>query len=176
MTNSNFVTLKKGSKGAAVTRLQQRLKTLGYYSASIDGDFGAKTEAAVIAFQKNNAVAVDGVVGMETESAIQRGIWVSQRPILKQGSKGEEVKRLQSLLQKTEEISPQLEKPIKLDIGAIDGDFGAKTKAAVVKYQNYEKITADGIVGRKTWDNLSGILTFDYSPEQIVLNNVFGLV
>ncbi|MEL6458520.1 MAG: peptidoglycan-binding domain-containing protein [Cyanobacteria bacterium J06621_15] len=49
----------------------------------MDGDFGPKTEAAVIAFQKNSAVDVDGVVGSDTEAAIERAIWVSQRPVLK---------------------------------------------------------------------------------------------
>lgn len=172
---TNFVTLSKGSKGDAVKTLQQRLQILGYYSSTIDGDFGSITEAAVIEFQNDNAAFVDGVVGMETESAIQRDIWVLERPILKQGEKGEEVELLQSLLQEAEDISVQLENPINLDIGAIDGDFGPKTKAAVIEFQNHEGLVDDGIVGAQTWKQLSFILTFDYSPEQIVLNNVFEL-
>jgi peptidoglycan hydrolase-like protein with peptidoglycan-binding domain len=38
----------------------------------------------------------------------------------------------------------------KLGITA-DGDFGPKTKAAVVAFQNKHGLVADGIVGPKTW-------------------------
>ena len=165
--------LKKGSKGSDVTKLQQGLKNLGYYSGAIDGDFGSKTEAAVIAFQKNNAVVVDGVVGDETQAGIQQKNWILKRPILQQGAKGKDVELLQNILQQAEDISPQLQKPIKLNVGAIDGDFGPKTKAAVIKFQSYEQIGADGIVGGMTWNRLSFILTFDLAPEVIYANNLF---
>ncbi|MGB3652712.1 MAG: peptidoglycan-binding protein [Rivularia sp. (in: cyanobacteria)] len=169
-----FVTLRQGStETGRVKHLQERLKTLGSYSAGIDGDFGPKTKAAIVEFQMINSLVADGILGYETEVTIQRNIWVLQRPILKQGARGEEVKELQSLLQKTEDISPQLQKPIKLNVGAIDGDFGAKTKAAVIKFQNYEIIGADGVVGSITWNRLSFILTFDLAPEVIYANNLF---
>lgn len=38
--------------------------------------------------------------------------------------------------------------------GPIDGDFGAKTRAAVIKYQRKYRLDADGIVGPKTWHKL----------------------
>ena len=44
--------LKKGSKGTAVKRLQQRLIDLGYDPGDVDGSFNAKTRAAVWAFEK----------------------------------------------------------------------------------------------------------------------------
>jgi peptidoglycan hydrolase-like protein with peptidoglycan-binding domain len=175
MNMINFVTLKEGSTGPAVTKLQQRLKTLGLYSGAIDGIFGSATKASVIKFQQANAVTVDGIVGQETESAIQREIWISQRPTLKEGSRGEEVQRMQELLSKAEEIERQQGGSLKLDVGRIDGVFGSKTKASVIKFQNDRKIKADGIVGQVTWKQLSYVLTFDLSPEQIVLNNVFEL-
>jgi hypothetical protein len=52
--------LKVGSKGAAVKSLQSKLKIVA------DGDFGAKTKAAVIAFQKKHDLTADGVVGSAT--------------------------------------------------------------------------------------------------------------
>lgn len=52
---------------------------------------------------------------------------------LQQGMEGDDVKALQR----------------KLGVTA-DGDFGPKTKAAVVKFQKANKLTADGIVGPKT--------------------------
>ncbi len=53
--------------------------------------------------------------------------------ILKKGSKGEEVKKLQESLNIT-----------------IDGDFGPATELAVMKFQAQQGLEADGIVGPKT--------------------------
>ena len=59
--------LQKGFTGSqAVRQVQQRLKDLGYYKGSVDGDFGAKTEEAVKDFQKANKLTVDGKVGENT--------------------------------------------------------------------------------------------------------------
>lgn len=58
--------LKTGSSGAAVKELQQVLKAKGYDVGAIDGVFGAKTLAAVKAFQTNNGLTVDGIVGKNT--------------------------------------------------------------------------------------------------------------
>ncbi|HCE13934.1 MAG TPA: peptidoglycan-binding protein, partial [Clostridiales bacterium] len=44
--------LRKGATGSAVKDLQTKLKKLGFYNASIDGDYGDTTVAAVKAFQK----------------------------------------------------------------------------------------------------------------------------
>lgn len=61
-----MTTLKKGSKGADVKTLQQALNKAGGYGLNVDGDFGAKTEAAVRDFQKKNGLSVDGIVGAKT--------------------------------------------------------------------------------------------------------------
>lgn len=63
-------TLQKGSSGPDVTTLQQKLKALGFDVGTIDGDFGAKTEQAVIAFQTKNGLTPDGVVGPQTKKAL----------------------------------------------------------------------------------------------------------
>lgn len=62
--------LKQGSRGSDVKEMQRRLKQWGYYQGSVDGVFGAKTKAAVIAFQKNNGLTADGVVGKATYKAL----------------------------------------------------------------------------------------------------------
>lgn len=61
---------KKGMKGVQVKGLQEMLKGYGYYKATIDGDFGAKTEEAVKAFQKAEGLTVDGIVGEKTWSRL----------------------------------------------------------------------------------------------------------
>jgi peptidoglycan hydrolase-like protein with peptidoglycan-binding domain len=70
--------LKKGSKGEAVTRLQQGLYQLGYYPGAVDGIFGPNTERAVKEFQTNNGLAADGIVGPKTWTALEEA-FTSQR-------------------------------------------------------------------------------------------------
>ena len=64
--NSSDGTCRKGDKGDAVKAVQKRLKALGYYNSSVDGDFGDATKTAVKKFQKNNGLTADGVVGKKT--------------------------------------------------------------------------------------------------------------
>ena len=58
--------------------------------------------------------------------------------VLKKGSKGDDVKELQELLNIT-----------------VDGDFGPATELAVMKFQAQKGLVADGIVGPKTWEKLT---------------------
>jgi peptidoglycan hydrolase-like protein with peptidoglycan-binding domain len=64
---------KRPSKGKAVTQLQQRLNQLGFDAGKVDGSFGARTEAAVKAFQAKRGLEVDGVVGPKTWTALLAG-------------------------------------------------------------------------------------------------------
>ena len=66
---SDKPTLKEGSKGAAVTEAQKLLIKHGA-SIKADGDFGAKTKAAVIAFQKSKKLSADGIIGPKTWKAL----------------------------------------------------------------------------------------------------------
>jgi len=59
-------TLRNGSRGAQVTRLQKRLAALRYDVGAVDGVFGGDTLHAVYAFQKVQRIGVDGVVGPAT--------------------------------------------------------------------------------------------------------------
>lgn len=64
------IALRRGSFGNAVTELQELLTAKGF-DISIDSDFGAATELAVMMFQKNNRLTVDGIVGRDTWSALR---------------------------------------------------------------------------------------------------------
>ena len=72
---STLPTLRRGSKGEYVTLLQTKLIQRGYNLEPFgaDGSFGAKTEAAVVAFQKNNNLVADGIVGKNTWNALTSG-------------------------------------------------------------------------------------------------------
>ena len=65
-----FNVLKNGSSGEAVSQLQQRLKELGYYSGTVDGQFGNGTRTAVKLFQEQNGLEADGVFGANTSAAL----------------------------------------------------------------------------------------------------------
>lgn len=59
-----------GSRGNEVSAIQRELTARGYYFAGIDGIYGKATENAVIEFQKDNGLRVDGIAGSETLSAL----------------------------------------------------------------------------------------------------------
>ena len=71
--NVTLNVLRKGSKGNQVKALQRMLFAMGYSLGTknpCDGDFGAKTDAAVRAYQKDNRLTVDGIVGEKTWSSL----------------------------------------------------------------------------------------------------------
>ncbi len=58
--------LARGSTGTRVKTLQTRLTELGYYTGPISGNFLGNTLTAVKAFQEQNGLEVDGIVGEMT--------------------------------------------------------------------------------------------------------------
>lgn len=59
-----------GSRGEQVRLIQQKLKNWGYFTGSVDGVFGRETYDAVIWFQRQNGLTVDGRVGSATAAAM----------------------------------------------------------------------------------------------------------
>ena len=151
-TTTTSTTLKSGAKGEAVKELQRRLKELGYYNNSIDGDYGAKTVVAVKAFQKKNGLTADGVAGSSTlkklnsTSAVKASTTATTTSStgLKSGDKGEDVKELQQRL-----------KELGYYTSVIDSEYGAKTVAAVKAFQKKNGLTADGVAGSATLKKLN---------------------
>ena len=137
-----------GCTGDAVKTLQDKLNALGYNSGSVDGIFGAKTYAAVTAFQKANGLGVDGIVGKLTWAKLYDATPVNvtpvtTQPMLRTGSRGDAVRKLQELLNAK-----------GYTCGSVDGIFGSKTYAAVLAFQKANGLAADGIVGSLTWGKL----------------------
>jgi peptidoglycan hydrolase-like protein with peptidoglycan-binding domain len=130
--------LKLGSRDPAVSDLQSALKTLGFDPGPVDGTFGARTETAVKAFQQSKELPVDGVVGRVTWINIDEAD--QSHPILKAGSTGLPVRRLQSRMS-----------AVGFDTGGVDGRFGNKTETAVRKLQQDFNLAVDGVVGAQTW-------------------------
>lgn len=66
----NVPLLNKNCKGEPVRALQAILNAKGYDCGKADGDFGSNTEKAVIAFQNDNGLDADGIVGANTWNAL----------------------------------------------------------------------------------------------------------
>lgn len=66
--NSISTLSKMGSRGDEVRRIQQKLKSMGYYTGSVDGIYGTQTQSAVKKFQRDNGLDVDGIAGPKTLS------------------------------------------------------------------------------------------------------------
>jgi uncharacterized protein (TIGR02594 family) len=64
--------LRIGDRGAFVLDLQSQLEGLRYFSGKFDGIFGELTRKAVLAFQADHNLVVDGVVGPQTWNAMEK--------------------------------------------------------------------------------------------------------
>ena len=64
-------TIRFRDKGDNVVILQSALKQLGYYEKELDGVFGKGTLTAVKAFQKDQYMTVDGLVGWATQAKLE---------------------------------------------------------------------------------------------------------
>ena len=140
--------LYRGCTGDAVKTLQETLNAKGFDSGNVDGIFGAKTYAAVTAFQKANSLGVDGIVGKLTWAKLYDATPVNvtpvtTQPMLRTGSRGDAVRKLQEMLNAK-----------GYTCGNVDGIFGSKTYAAVLAFQKANGLAADGIVGPLTWGKL----------------------
>ena len=147
-----MVSLQVGSTGDDVKRVQRSIVRDGYRSAAndlglggsedVDGIFGPRTDTAVRRFQQTRSLTVDGIVGPITWAALPLK---EPSPTLARGSTGSEVTALQGVLAQIPDTTSPLYG------GAVDGDFGPLTEAAVRAYQTERSLIVDGIVGEQTW-------------------------
>jgi len=81
------------SRSNEITRIvQKHLANLGYYSGKIDGIMGAKTRAAIKAFQRDHGLKADGVAGPKTRRALESADHptITSRPLTQENIKGSE--------------------------------------------------------------------------------------
>lgn len=132
--------LRNGVEHPIVASLQQRLMDLGF----MDNDeptqyFGNMTEQAVKTFQRQNALAQDGIVGSETLNAIMTPS--AKYYAVSKGVEGEDIKRIQNRLYELGYLATA---------DLVTGNFGDTTEAAVIKLQEVNGLNDDGKVGRQT--------------------------
>jgi peptidoglycan hydrolase-like protein with peptidoglycan-binding domain len=142
MSNPGQPTISFGATGDTVRRLERALRRTPDLAIKIDGVFGGQVESAVKSFQTGAGLTADGVVGPHTWAALPDG---GPMPTLEKGSNGAVVKSLQTLL------TNGAPGAWNVTSEGIDGNFGPKTEAAVMAFQTWGGVTADGIVGDQTW-------------------------
>ncbi|HEX5525080.1 MAG TPA: peptidoglycan-binding protein, partial [Pedococcus sp.] len=133
------VVLRQGSSGTPVRVLQRALGGL-----AVDGAYGARTAAAVSAFQKAHRLTANGVTDARVWKALEARdypLLAYRSTVLRTGSAGSVVLVLQRALGV-----------------AADGRFGPQTEAAVKALQGRAKIARTGVVASVTWQALEAEL------------------
>lgn len=141
--------MRQGDRGSAVSDLQRRLSSAGYYSGAIDGVFGQQTEDAVLRLQRDRGLIADGIAGSQVAQALAGSSTTfpdtSYNPgrRLTIGDSGSEVEDLQRRLKNLGYFS-----------GAATGYFGSQTSDAVQRFQRDNRLSATGIADARTLNAL----------------------
>ena len=136
-----FTTLKRGSRGEAVSDMQQPLYDLGYYDYYIDGIFGWRTERAIRLLQSDLGLKVTGVADADLQKQILSGTLEKYDPYraLNRGDRGLRVQTMQQRLR---------------DLGyladAADSIFGPRTQQAVQLFQQENGVSVSESATRET--------------------------
>ncbi len=164
--------LRRGDSGDAVTVIQRELNTISRnYPAiprvDVDGIFGESTERAVRTFQEIFDLTPDGVVGIGTWNRLVMlyvgllrlaeldsvgvtifGSSLEYPEALRLGDENDYVATLQFFLSSISEFYDTVPSV------PITGYFGEFTEDSVRAFQRTAGLVADGVVGRRTWDEL----------------------
>ena len=142
---AQYQPLSRGSRGEAVSAIQQPLSDLGYYDYYVDGIFGPRTQAAVQLLQFDLDRAVTGVADAELQRIILSGRLDAYDPYsqLTRGNRGMRVRRMQERLR---------------DLGYLadvaDGIFGPRTLKAVQLFQDENGLPEANAATRDTLKRL----------------------
>ena len=167
--------LRRGSTGTNVRILQKQLSRIAkdypsFGKPAVTVTFDEATENSVKKFQKQFSLTADGVVGRATWNKVSF-IYVSVKDlaeltsegetaegtqsaggwpgtVLRRGSTGSSVEQVQFWLSDLAQFDSSLVRV------TVDGSYGAATERAVRAFQQKQSLTADGVVGQRTWNAL----------------------
>lgn len=167
--------LRRGSTGTNVRILQKQLSRIAkdypsFGKPAVTGTFDEATENSVKKFQKQFSLTADGVVSRATWNKVSF-IYVSVKDlaeltsegetaegtqsaggwpgtVLRRGSTGSSVEQVQFWLSDLAQFDSSLVRV------TVDGSYGAATERAVRAFQQKQSLTADGVVGQRTWNAL----------------------
>lgn len=156
--------LSQGSTGDAVSKLQNRLRVLGFANIAGDGDYGASTKTGVETLQKYmqalEAQSVSAATGQTPDASqltvvvngvadplILESFYSASFPaipgLMASGSSGADVVRVQRRLNMLEYYD-----------GPLDGDFGAGTMKSIQNFQRQHKLNQTAVADRATLEVL----------------------
>lgn len=175
-TATASTSVRRGDSGETVTYIQQRLKTLGYYTGTVDGEFGAGTENAVKAFQSTNGLTSDGVVGTRTMNVLKSDSAKSGTTPSSSSSSSKDTSKATSVPARREytpsdsgnygylelgssgssvrKLQNRLAELGYLSSGDVTGTYDATTEAAVITFQERNGEWSDGKAGPDTQTKL----------------------
>ena len=110
---------------------------LNYYfgaGLAVDGEFGSATQRAVIRYQQQNLLKMDGIVGPATWKKLTRLVQTTANYDIRI------TRQIQSLLNNRFGIAT-----------SVDGIYGPRTANSVMTLQAITGIAKDGKVGPETW-------------------------
>jgi len=146
--------------------MQERLAYYEFYTGKLDGNFGSGMYKAVVAFQKKNNLKADGRIGGNTWAKLIATDSVKKSDYniyidvvdeaeevvttvgfntLRPGDKGDSIYTLQEMLKKLYFYNPNK---------VSNAEYDSATSEAVKGFQVAVGLTADGVVGEKTWSRL----------------------
>ncbi|MBN3909028.1 MAG: peptidoglycan-binding protein [Nostoc sp. NMS1] len=191
---TSVMALEKGDQGPSVRNLQQKLKTAGFYQASVTQVYDVSTQEAVRRFQKAAGLPVDGIVGASTLQKLEN--WQAKKPstTTTQAKKATVVStqaKKPSTTSSVRSATSQRRNPNYLakgdegeDVRALQerlrvagfyygnatGIFGPITEESVKRFQDSYKLSVDGIAGPATLRKLPGIGIGDgeEAPKKVV--------
>ena len=164
-------TMREGNTGDAVVLLQERLRTLGYYTGSISGTYTRETIAAIKAFQTMNGLTTDGLAGGSTQNKLFSSDALPKNAILtptpapnatatppgatvRQGDQSDAAKAVQKRLKELGYLK-----------GSADGKFGPNSVEALIAFQKRHGLTQDGVAGTSTQNLLFSNMALSAAGE-----------
>lgn len=175
---------KSGDSGGVIVEIQKKLKDAGYYYFDQDGIFGPQTKNAVIAYQKDHGLVIDGIVGQQTyrhlagvtikvkrnvekKENIDTTVYIANRnttipsPSIVTSITKVKKNDLKSVIELKSRDSGNAVKELQRLLKnygyyryKIDGSYGPITEAAVRKYQIKNHLLVNGIADQKTISHL----------------------
>ena len=143
-----------------IRQVQEKLKTLGFYSGEVTGNAGSKTTAAIKAFQQKYGLTADGIPGSATLRKLDEVLADAS------DNSSAESTSVPSVSSGTIRQVQEKLKALGLYSGEVTGNAGSKTTAAIKAFQQKYGLTADGIPGNATLRKLDEVYSSQGSKEK----------
>lgn len=164
-------TLRNGARGDDVRALQQLLKDQNYLKGNVDGQFGNQTKTAVMAFQKDAGLTIDGIAWPETIQKLHHEFneWetVTEPTRTTSGSYQKTCKTCSYVETKTIEPSPIAKRRDRSEI--------VRIIQTMLNDLEFNAGFADGVYGNKTstaFETFAQTQNIEYTPDIIDPKNI----